>query len=126
MTHNLAFSVCIILSLEMEKVSTFETLPDEMILHVCQYRRGGEILHSFFNLNSHLNSTITNFCHYVNLTNLTYQQFKFVALQIVLQISGSIRSFVFNARWESIMFNQQSSIFSFKIISYMYFHNCIH
>ncbi|CAF2071398.1 unnamed protein product [Rotaria magnacalcarata] len=60
----------------MEKVSTFETLPDEMILHVCQYRRGGEILHSFFNLNSRLNSTITNFCHYVNLTNLTYQQFK--------------------------------------------------
>ncbi|CAF4377312.1 unnamed protein product, partial [Rotaria magnacalcarata] len=58
------FPVCIILSLEMEKVSTFETLPDEMILHVCQYLRGGEILHSFFNLNSRLNSAITDFCHH--------------------------------------------------------------
>ncbi|CAF1371812.1 unnamed protein product [Rotaria magnacalcarata] len=96
----------------MEKVSTFETLPDEMILHVCQYLRGGEILHSFFNLNSRLNSAITDFCHHVNLKNLTYKQFKFVTLQIVPQIGGSIRSFVFNARWESIMFTQQSSIFS--------------
>ncbi|CAF2180721.1 unnamed protein product [Rotaria magnacalcarata] len=96
----------------MEKVSTFETLPDEMILHVCQYLRGGEILHSFFNLNSRLNSAITDFCHHVNLKNLTYKQFKFVTLQIVPQIGGSIRSFVFNTRWESIMFNQQSSIFS--------------
>ncbi|CAF2131978.1 unnamed protein product [Rotaria magnacalcarata] len=96
----------------MEKVSTFETLPDEMILHVCQYLRGGEILHSFFNLNSRLNSAITDFCHHVNLKNLTYKQFKFVTLQIVPQIGGAIRSFVFNGRWESIMFTQQSSIFS--------------
>ncbi|CAF3413019.1 unnamed protein product [Rotaria socialis] len=96
----------------METVSTFEMLPDEMILHACQYLRGGEILYSFFNLNSRLNSTITNFCHHVNLQYTTYKEFKFVALQIVPQIGGSIRSFVFNARWENIMFNAESSRFS--------------
>ncbi|CAF2124855.1 unnamed protein product [Rotaria magnacalcarata] len=96
----------------MEKVSTFEILPDEMILHVCQYLRDGEILYSFFNLNSRLNSTIMDFCHHVNLTNLTYKQFKFVALQILPQIGGSIRSFVFNGLWQSIMFSREPTMFS--------------
>ncbi|CAF3754801.1 unnamed protein product, partial [Rotaria socialis] len=96
----------------MEKVSTFEILPDEMILHVCQYLRDGEILYSFFNLNSRLNSTIMDFCHHVNLKNLTYKQFKFIALQILPQIGGSIRSFVFNGLWQSIMFSREPTIFS--------------
>ncbi|CAF1070097.1 unnamed protein product [Rotaria magnacalcarata] len=104
----------------MEQVSTFEMLPDEMILHVCQYLRGAEILYSIFNLNSRLNSTITNFCQHVNLQYTTYKQFKLVALEIVPQISGLIRSFVFNARWENFMFNTQSSIFSHLKLSLLF------
>ncbi|CAF1009360.1 unnamed protein product [Rotaria sordida] len=95
----------------MEEVSTFEMLPDEMILFICQYLRGAEILYSFFNLNSRLNSAITDYCHYVNLKYVTYKQFDFVATQIIPQIGLSIRSFVFNGQWENIMSNKLNSTF---------------
>ncbi|CAF4103333.1 unnamed protein product [Rotaria sordida] len=95
----------------MEQISTFEMLPDEMILLICQYFRDAEILYSFFNLNSRLNATITDYCHYVNLTNVTHKQFDFVVTQIIPQISLSIRSFVFNGLWENIMYNELNSIF---------------
>ncbi|CAF1041045.1 unnamed protein product [Rotaria sordida] len=95
----------------MEEVSTFEMLPDEMILFICQYLRGAEILYSFFNLNSRLNSAITDYCHYVNLKYVTYKQFDFVATQIIPQIGLSVRSFVFNGQWENIMSNKLNSTF---------------
>ncbi|CAF1612439.1 unnamed protein product, partial [Rotaria magnacalcarata] len=107
-------------SLEMEKVSTFETLPDEMILHVCQYLRGGEILHSFFNLNSRLNSAITDFCHHVNLKNLTYKQFNFFQLVKLdirsAQVCNSYDSLKVilganNNRLKSILFDDDSTEF---------------
>ena len=104
----------------MEQVSTFEMLPNEMILLVCQYLRCAEILYSFFNLNSRLNSIITNFCRYVNLKNVTYKQFNFVATQIVPQIGQSIRSFVFNGLWENILFNKQNSRFFHSKLSLMF------
>ncbi|CAF4050111.1 unnamed protein product [Rotaria sp. Silwood2] len=89
----------------MEEVSTFEMLPDEMILVVCQYLRDAEILYSFFNLNARLNSTIADFCHYVNIKGVTCKQFEIVTTQIVPEINLSIRSFVFDGLWENTLFN---------------------
>ncbi|CAF3807985.1 unnamed protein product [Rotaria sordida] len=104
----------------MEDVTTFEILPDEMILHVCQYLRCSEILYSFFNLNSRLNSTITDICRYVTLTNATYKQFDFIVKQILPQIGLSIRSFVLNGKWENIMFNKINSRFFDLKLSLMF------
>ncbi|CAF2698285.1 unnamed protein product [Rotaria sp. Silwood2] len=104
----------------MEIVSIFEMLPDEMILHVCQYLRCAEILYSLFNLNSRLNSTITDYWHYVDLKYATYKQFDFVATQIVPQIGLSIRSFVFNGQWENIMSNKLNSTFYHLKLSLMF------
>ncbi|CAF2698248.1 unnamed protein product [Rotaria sp. Silwood2] len=103
----------------MEDITTFEMLPDEMILLVCQHLRCAEILYSFFNLNSRLNSTITDFCHYVNLKNVTYKQFDFVATQIIPQIGPSIRSFIFNGQWENIMPNKVDLTFFHSKLSLM-------
>ncbi|CAF1198279.1 unnamed protein product [Rotaria sordida] len=104
----------------MEQISTLEMLPDEMILLICQYFRDAEILYSFFNLNSRLNATITDYCHYVNLMNVTHKQFDFVVTQIIPQISLSIRSFVFNGLWENIMYNELNSIFFHWKLSLMF------
>ncbi|CAF3912553.1 unnamed protein product [Rotaria sordida] len=43
----------------MAPSTTFETLPDEIILIACQYLRGADVLYSFYNLNTRLNITIT-------------------------------------------------------------------
>lgn len=96
----------------MENLSNFEMLPDEMILYVCQYLRNAEILYSFFNLNTRLNSTITDYYRRVNLKNVTYKQFNFVTMKIIPEIGSFIESFVFNGPWESIMFKSPNSIFS--------------
>ncbi|CAF1055987.1 unnamed protein product [Rotaria sordida] len=93
----------------METISTFEVLPDEMILLICRYLRCGEILYSLFNLNSRLNSTITDFCHHVNLMRITYKQFDFVTTKVFPHIGLSIKSFVFNGGWENVLMNEEHS-----------------
>ncbi|CAF1122279.1 unnamed protein product [Rotaria sordida] len=76
----------------MAPSTTFETLPDEIILIACQYLRGADVLYSFYNLNTRLNITITGYCRYVNLMTVPY---KFVWKEKVealnsLKIVGSI------------------------------------
>ncbi|CAF3413422.1 unnamed protein product [Rotaria socialis] len=95
----------------MDDITTFEMLPDEMILLVSQYLRCGKVLYSFFNLNSRLNSTIADICHHVNISDVTYKQFDFIVSQIVPQIGFSIRSLVLNGKLESTTSNKVDSLF---------------
>ncbi|CAF3788387.1 unnamed protein product [Rotaria sp. Silwood1] len=67
----------------MVSLSTFETLPDEIILVACQYLRGADVLYALFNLNTRLNTTITGYCHYVNLMTVPYQQFNYVVIHVL-------------------------------------------
>ena len=102
----------------MSSLSPFEQLPDEIILHVCQYLRGADILYCFYNLNTRLNSTITDFCHHVNLMNVSHQQFAYAVYDVLPDIGAMVRTFILNANWEiiigkalhSILFESQLSV----------------
>jgi hypothetical protein len=86
--------------------STFEILPDEIILNVCQYLRCGEVLYSFYNLNTRINVTITGYCRYVNLMSVAWKQFHYVATDLFPSIGFHVRSFVLNANWETLISGQ--------------------
>ncbi|CAF3700844.1 unnamed protein product [Rotaria sp. Silwood1] len=94
----------------MAELSTFDMLPDEMLLHICQYLRCADILYCFYNLNTRLNITIIDFCHYVNITGVQYKQFQYVALKILPEIGSSIRSIVYHGNWQAVVSDQIRSI----------------
>ncbi|CAF0737374.1 unnamed protein product [Adineta steineri] len=90
--------------------SSFETLPDEIILHICQYLRGADVLFSFYNLNNRLNITITGYCRYVNLLSVSYEQFEYSVSHVLPQISNSVQTFLLNGNWETIISKKLNSI----------------
>ncbi|CAF1388012.1 unnamed protein product [Rotaria sordida] len=94
----------------MAELSTFELLPDEILLHICQYLHCADILYCFYNLNSRLNITVTDFWHHVNITRVQYKRFQFVTLKILPEIGSSIRSFVYHGYWQTIVSNPIRSI----------------
>ncbi|CAF0881117.1 unnamed protein product [Rotaria sp. Silwood1] len=69
-------------------------LPDEMLLEICRYLHSGDVLYSFFGLNSRLNQTITFYRQHVSLHKTFYMQFIHIFTIILPQIESSIRSLV--------------------------------
>jgi hypothetical protein len=88
----------------------FEILPDEIILHICQYLRGADVFYSFYNLNARLNMAITGYCRYVNLMAVSYKQFEYSVSRVLPQVGSLVRSFVLNGNWETIINEKLSSI----------------
>ena len=74
--------------------STLEMLPDEILLEICRYLHSGDVLYSFFGLNSRLNQTITFYRQHVSLHRTFYMQFIHIFTRILPQIGSSIRSLV--------------------------------
>ncbi|CAF1586206.1 unnamed protein product [Rotaria magnacalcarata] len=74
--------------------SMLEMLPDEIILEVCRYLHSGDVLYSFFDLNSRLNQTITFYRQHVSLHKTFYMQFIEIFTIILPKIESSIRSLV--------------------------------
>jgi len=57
-------------------MSTFEILPDEILLELCRYLHPYDILYSFTNLNQRLTQTITDFSQQISLTSiLSYDRY---------------------------------------------------
>ncbi|CAF2629591.1 unnamed protein product [Rotaria sp. Silwood2] len=94
----------------MAEISTFDMLPDEMLLHICQYLRCADILYGFYNLNTRLNITIIDFCRHVNITGVQYKQFQYVVLKILPEIGSSIRSIVYHGNWQTVVSDQIRSL----------------
>ncbi|CAF3515198.1 unnamed protein product [Rotaria socialis] len=101
----------------MSSVYTFEMLPDEMILKMCSYLRGSDVLYAFLNLRARLNLTITSYCRYVNLMAVPHHQFDYVVSQILPLIGSSIRSFVINGNWEIIISQKAFTLLFTSFIS---------
>ena len=74
--------------------STLEILPDEMILEICQYFHSGDVLYSFYGLNSRLNRTILFYCQHVSLHRTFYMQFIHIFTTILPQIEFFVHSLV--------------------------------
>ncbi|CAF0959250.1 unnamed protein product [Rotaria sordida] len=74
--------------------TTLEMLPDEMLLEICRYLHSGDVLYSFFGLNSRLNRTIAFYRQHVSLHKTFYMQFIHIFTIILPQIELSIRSLV--------------------------------
>jgi len=74
--------------------STLEILPDEMLLEICRYLHSGDVLYSFYGLNSRLNKTITFYRQHVSLHRTFYIQFLDIFTNILPEIEYSIRSLV--------------------------------
>lgn len=74
--------------------SKLEMLPDEMLLEICRYLHSGDVLYSFFGLNSRLNQTITFYRQHVSLHRTFYMQFIHIFTTILPQIDSCIRSLV--------------------------------
>ena len=56
------------------RVKTLETLPDETLLEICKYLLCGDILQSFFGLNSRMTRMITQYCQHVSLHRVSISQ----------------------------------------------------
>jgi hypothetical protein len=104
----------------MVSPSSFEVLPDEIILHICQYLRGADVLYSFYNLNARLNITITGYCRYVNLMAVSYKQFEYAASYVLPQIGSLVQTFVLNGNWETIIDDKLSSILFTPYLSLLF------
>ncbi len=74
--------------------STLEMLPDEMLLEIFRYLHSGDVLYSFYGLNSRLNQSITFYRQHVSLHRTFYMQFIHIFTIILPQIGSSIRSLV--------------------------------
>lgn len=72
--------------------STFEILPDEMILDICRYLHCSHVLYSFFDLNSRLNRTITSYCQHVWFRRASYKQLLHIYQYILPRIGLSVLS----------------------------------
>lgn len=83
--------------------ASFELLPDEIILHICRYLRGADILYSLYNLNNRLNRTITEYRYHVNLMSVSHLQFEYCVSNILPKIGSTIRTFILNGNWETII-----------------------
>lgn len=81
----------------------FETLPDEIILQVCSYLCSSDVLYSFFDLNTRINTTIEGYYRYVNLLGSSYKAFHYVVSYVLPRIGSSVRSFVLNGNWKSVL-----------------------
>lgn len=90
--------------------TSFEMLPDEIILSICQYLREADVLYSFYNLNSRLNVTITGYCRHVNLMSVSYKQFEYAVSRVLPKIGNMVRTFVLNGNWETIIDNKLSTV----------------
>ncbi|CAF0762849.1 unnamed protein product [Adineta steineri] len=71
---------------------TFENLPDEIILEICQYLHCSHVLYSFFNLNSRINQTITFYRQHVYFRRASYKILLYIYEYILPQIGSSILS----------------------------------
>ncbi|UJR35118.1 hypothetical protein I4U23_027889 [Adineta vaga] len=80
----------------MKNSFQIELFPDEILLEIYQYLHCGHVLYSFYNLNLRLNRTIINYCQYVILRRLTYQQFRYLYSNILPKIGHCIRSLTIN------------------------------
>jgi hypothetical protein len=74
--------------------STLEILPDEILLEICRYLHSGDVLYSFFGLNSRLNQTITFYRQHVSLHRTFYKEFVDIFRLILPKIEYCIRSLV--------------------------------
>ena len=54
---------------------SLERLPDELLLIICPYLNGIDVLRAFYNLNTRLNSMISDYSKQINLTQIRYSQF---------------------------------------------------
>jgi hypothetical protein len=71
-----------------------EMLPDEILLEICRYLHSGDVLYSFFGLNTRLNQTVTFYRQHVSLHRTYYNQFIHIFTIILPQIDSTIRSLV--------------------------------
>jgi hypothetical protein len=89
----------------MNHLLRLEYLPDEIILEIYRYLHCGHILYSFYNLNTRLNHTITDYCHHVILRRLTYQQFLYLYSSILPKIGRFILSLTINRLQQTYFFS---------------------
>jgi hypothetical protein len=72
--------------------TTFEILPDEMILEICRYLHCSHVLYSFYDLNSRLNQTITSYCQHVWFRRASYKQLLHIYQYILPRIGSLVMS----------------------------------
>ncbi|CAF4439139.1 unnamed protein product [Rotaria sp. Silwood2] len=72
--------------------TTFEILPDEIILEICRYLHCSHVLYSFFDLNTRLNKTITSYCQHVWFRRASYKQLLYIYQYILPRIGSSVLS----------------------------------
>ncbi|CAF2814920.1 unnamed protein product [Rotaria sp. Silwood2] len=95
-------------------------LPDEIMLNICRYLCGGDVRYAFFNLNTRLNKTITDYYHLLYLMPHVYRKFDYVICHILPEISMSARSLMLNGNWETIMSSRALSVLFAISISFTF------
>jgi hypothetical protein len=73
---------------------SFEQLPDELILIICSYLTPFHIIKAFNDLNSRLNSTISQYQQNIDLHGLNLHQFYFFCKTIRVSFGNKVRSII--------------------------------
>lgn len=102
--------------------TTFEILPDEIILEICRYLHCSHVLYSFFDLNSRLNRTITSYNQHVWFRRASYKQLHYIYEYVLPRIGSFIISLTIHplhhASFPSTFKEQISNIFpNLKILT---------
>ena len=131
------------MSSSCEVISTFEQLPDEILLLICRYLSSTEILFSFTDLNNRLSQTISEFYRSVVLGEVPLACFHFICSSILPNIGVHTQSLVVSNDWKGVLsklfvqyFHQKiASTFpqlkrlilpTFRLSSLMSFIDCLH
>jgi len=97
-------------------ISKLEYLPDEILLEVCRYLHSGDVLYSFFGLNTRLNRMITFYRQHISLHRTYYLQFVDIFQRILPQIEHSIESLVIFELESPLFFNLFSQNCQYKFL----------
>lgn len=94
----------------MKPISSFEELPDEIILHIHEYLSNADILSAFFNLNQRINRIITQFYRHLNFNGIKYKQLNSILLDILPHIGSHVKTFVLNGNLLNFISKKYHSI----------------
>ncbi|CAF1136777.1 unnamed protein product [Adineta ricciae] len=78
----------------VSKPTTLETLPDEVLLEVCEYLLNVDILYSFFDLNSRMRRMISQYYDSISLHKASIVQSSYLCQTVLPQIGSCIQSLV--------------------------------
>ncbi len=87
------------MSMSLPMITTFEELPNEVLLLICRYLSSIDTLSAFYGLNSRLSQTISGYYGYVFIGQASYERLTYMCSSIIPKIGLNICSLIVSDEW---------------------------